>query len=183
MPSTDSPSGPTTSAPGPQLSPFAPPSSTPEPTPTATPTPTPTKQTKQTKEDRQQQALNRLRRQAAEDRSDFPFDGRWAVQVASKNVGSTDRFQKPESGDTFQATDIWAEYIRLKDRLDPPYTVKLLHRGDKIGPDTGQKFWYTFVTDDFGSKAAGQQFCDEEFSELPRAERNNQCMPRRLPHL
>lgn len=178
----ESPAVPTTSAPVLPPSPFDLPSSAAEPTPTMSLAPVPTP-TEHKKVDRQKQALDRLRRQAAKDSTDFPFDGRWAVQVASKYVGSTDRFQKPESGNTFKATDIWAEYSRLKSRLDPPYTVKLLHRGNRIGANTGQKFWYTFVTDDFGSRAAAQEFCNEEFSELSRAERDNQCLPRQLPRI
>lgn len=82
----ESPAVPTTSAPVLPPSPFDLPSSAAEPTPTMSLAPVPTP-TEHKKVDRQKQALDRLRRQAAKDSTDFPFDGRWAVQVASKYVG------------------------------------------------------------------------------------------------
>jgi len=165
----------------PQPSSVAPAPTTPDNTSTPEPTPSPTPTTL-TEEEREQQALLQLREQAEEDIDSFPFDGRWAVQLSSKYVGSTDPFQTPASGGTkFKASDIWAEYTDLRERLEPRYTVSLIYRGNKLGANTGRKFWYVFVTDDFGSKEAGQAFCDEAFSGLPKAARDNQCWPRQLP--
>jgi hypothetical protein len=130
----------------------------------------------------EQVALDKLNAQAEADRDLFPDDGRWAVQLASKYVGSTDRYQTPHSGgDTFSAADIWYEHQSLRRQVGPSYTVILLHRGTSLKKNEGRKFWYTYVVDDFGSKQGAQEFCDSTFHELSKAERANQCLPKKLP--
>lgn len=125
-------------------------------------------------------ALAQLHRQAAHDADRVPLDGRIGVQLSSKYVGVRDNFQTPASGGAaFQATDIWAEYVSLKDRL-PKNTVILVHRGSKLSSGQGRKLWYVLIVDDFRSKERAQAFCDREFSELSKEARANQCLPRRF---
>ncbi|WP_375433421.1 hypothetical protein [uncultured Friedmanniella sp.] len=136
-----------------------------------------------TRQEQEDQALADLQNQAATDLERTELDGHWSAQLASKDVGVTDTYQRTASGShTFEAADILAEHQRLRDRLSPPYTIRLLYGPDAFGTDDtdGRALWYTFAVDNFDSKKDVEQFCKSAFPELGKDERGNQCFPRRL---
>jgi len=150
--------------------------------PTEYPTESPTTVETSTVADPEQDALAELDRISAQDLREVVFDNRYVAQVASKNPGTYDKFQTTASGShTFQATDILAEYQRLRDDLGSAKVV-LLKSTDfgKRQMYRGAPLYVTFFLGRFGSADAVRSWCAATFPDLSADALANQCAVRRM---
>jgi hypothetical protein len=129
-------------------------------------------------------ALDRLEQIARQDLAAVILDGRYVAQLASKNPGTYDPLQTTASGShTFQATDILAEYERLRDDPANGAARVVLLRSDEYGKRqllNGAPFYVTFALRDFSDAADVRAWCATRFPDLSTAARENQCAVRRL---
>jgi hypothetical protein len=83
----------------------------------------------------------------------------------------------------FEASDILAEYRELSSgHSSSDHPVVLLKSTDygKHQIKNGHFLWVTFALGDFPSPQSVTVWCNSEFSDLSTAERENQCVARRL---
>jgi hypothetical protein len=134
--------------------------------------------------DRQAAAVAELERIYEQDRGSVSFNGQYVAQIASKYPGITDKLQTTADGShRFEASDILAEYRELSSgHSSSDHPVVLLKSTDygKHQIKNGHFLWVTFALGDFPSPQSVTVWCDSEFSDLSAAERENQCVARRL---
>jgi hypothetical protein len=134
--------------------------------------------------DQQAAAVAELERIYEQDRGSVSFDGQYVAQIASKYPGITDKLQTTADGShRFEASDILAEYRELSSgHSSSDHPVVLLKSTDygKHQIKNGHFLWVTFALGDFPSPQSVTVWCDSEFSDLSAAERENQCVARRL---
>ena len=149
---------------------------------TTYPTQAPTTIETTTVADPERDALNQLDRISGQDLGEVSFDGRYVAQVASKNPGTYDKFQTTASGShTFRATDILAEYQRLRD--DFGGTKVVLLKSTDFGKHQlyhGTPLYVTFYLGRFGSADAVRSWCASTFPDLSAAARADQCAVRKM---
>jgi hypothetical protein len=133
--------------------------------------------------DAQRKAKRELARLAADGRHNVTLDSRWVAQLSSKWIGITDPLQITASGShTFQATDILAEHLQLKNtdnRGAQVFMLRNLDFGAGKRPD-GRLLWMTFADGGFSSREDAHRWCNNRFPNLHGKRLKNTCLPNRL---
>ena len=134
--------------------------------------------------DPEQDALARLDDLAQQDLNRVTLRGQYVAQLASKNPGTTDKFQTTAGGShTFQATDILQQHQELRDDPANGDTTVVLLKSTDYGIRQlyrGAPLYVTFALGPFASKAAVTRWCGKRFPQLTGEELGNQCAVRRL---
>lgn len=150
----------------------------------ATTAPAETVPTENTAVDPDKEATARLEQIWREDRAKVTFRGQYAAQIATKYPGIVDPIQTTADGShTFMAADILAEHSRLREAHDSAaHPVVLIKSTDysKRQRINGHFLWATFAIGSFPDAAAVHAWCDARFADLTQAQRDNQCVVRRL---
>jgi len=134
--------------------------------------------------DPEQAAVDQLDQIAEQDLAQVTLDNRYVAQIASKYPGIDDPIQTTESGShTFQATDILAEYQRLRSGPGNGSARIVLLKSTDFGKRQlvdNQPLYVTFAIGNFGSAQAVRSWCARRFPGLSGNALADQCAVRRL---
>lgn len=129
-------------------------------------------------------ATNELQKARLRSLVSVKFSNQWVAQLASKNPGITDPYQKTaRGGHTFEATDILDEYEQ--DHQDPTFgSYVWLFLSTDFGSQQlygGHPLWVTVVElNSFSSAQDVTSWCKQEFPDLPEKVRDDHCVARQL---
>ncbi|MGK5682171.1 hypothetical protein [Actinoplanes sp. URMC 104] len=129
-------------------------------------------------------ALEQLEQLRADGLATVSFDDQYAAQIASKYPGIVDKFQTTPTGShTFEATDILAEHVALRDEHGSADHPVILVKSTDYGKRqvvNGKFLWVTFAIGDFADPQAVRDWCGNQFPGLSDGELKNQCAVRQL---
>jgi hypothetical protein len=135
-------------------------------------------------EDPQDVALAELERISDADRGRVTISGQYVAQLASKNPGITDPYQKAADGShTFRATDILAEYQELSAGPGNGSARIVLLKSTAYGKRQlyhGKPLYVTFALAGFRGAQDVTDWCAHRFPRLSGDALTNQCAVRRL---